>query len=181
MQLIRIGLEHPDIRYEIFYGASDNDASWWDNSAAFRFGYRPQGQAEDHRAAALAAQAKLPPDPVGDWYQGGPFCSDEFDNGIAASTELKSGRDGRFALDADRNSPCQLRGWLVLRFQSVGMAMDEPPLACLLPKNMRHPVGPPGHALDAGHALAFVGLNVRHVEHLGRDDGRDVAVKPFRL
>ena len=79
MQLIRIGLEHPDIRYEIFFGASDNARSWWDNEAAFRYGYRPVGRAEDHAAAALAAQKLLPPDPIGDWYQGGPFCSDEFD------------------------------------------------------------------------------------------------------
>jgi uronate dehydrogenase len=82
VQLIRIGLEHPDIRCEIFYGASDNVRGWWDNEAAFRFGYRPQGRGEDHRDAALAAQAKLPPDPVGDWYQGGPYCSDEFDDGV---------------------------------------------------------------------------------------------------
>ncbi len=78
VQLIRIGLEHPDIRYEIFFGCSDNARSFWDNEAAFRFGYRPRHRAEDHRDAALAAQAKLPPDPVGDWYHGGPFCSDEF-------------------------------------------------------------------------------------------------------
>src|ERR1700741_4002477 len=31
VQLIRIGLEHPDIRYEIFFGASDNARTWWDN------------------------------------------------------------------------------------------------------------------------------------------------------
>ena len=59
VQLIRIGLEHPDLRYEIFYGASDNERGWWDNEAAFRFGYQPQGRAEDFRDAALAAQAKL--------------------------------------------------------------------------------------------------------------------------
>ena len=82
VQLIRIGLEHPDIRYEIFYGASDNERTWWNNSAAFKFGYRPQGKAEEFRAQAMAAQAKLAPDPVGEWYQGGPFCSDEFDGGI---------------------------------------------------------------------------------------------------
>ena len=82
VQLIRIGLEHPDIRHEIFYGASDNARTWWDNSAAFRYGYRPQGRAEDHAAAALAADAKLPPDRIGEWYQGGPYCSDEFDGGI---------------------------------------------------------------------------------------------------
>jgi uronate dehydrogenase len=78
-QLVRIGLEHPDLRYEIFFGASDNERGWWDNEAAFRYGYRPQHRSEDHRDAALAAQAKLPPDPIGDWYEGGPFCSDEYD------------------------------------------------------------------------------------------------------
>jgi len=79
VQLIRIGLEHPDIHYEIFYGASDNAASWWDNSNARRFGYKPQGRAEDFRAQAMAAQAKLGPDPIAERYQGGPFCSDEYD------------------------------------------------------------------------------------------------------
>jgi uronate dehydrogenase len=82
VQLVRIGLEHPDIRHEIFYGVSDNARGWWDNAAAFRLGYRPQGRSEEHSAAALTADAKLPPDPVGDWYQGGPFCSDEFSDGI---------------------------------------------------------------------------------------------------
>ena len=79
VQLIRIGLEHRDIHFEIFYGASDNEAAWWDNSNAKRFGYKPQGKAEDFRARAMAAQAKLPPDPVGERFQGGPFCSDEYD------------------------------------------------------------------------------------------------------
>jgi uronate dehydrogenase len=78
-QLVRIGLEHPDIRYEIFYGVSDNAASWWDNSNARRFGYRPQGRAEDFRDQAMAAQKKLGPNPIAARYQGGPFCSDEYD------------------------------------------------------------------------------------------------------
>ena len=78
-QLIRIGLEHPDIRHEIFYGASDNARGFWDNGNAFRFGYRPKHKAEDFREAAMAAQAKLAADPVGDWYVGGTFCSNEFD------------------------------------------------------------------------------------------------------
>jgi uronate dehydrogenase len=79
VQLIRIGLEHRDIHYEIFYGVSDNAASFWDNSNAQRYGYHPHGKADDYRAAAMAAQAKLPPDPVGDRFQGGPFCTDEYD------------------------------------------------------------------------------------------------------
>jgi uronate dehydrogenase len=84
-QLVRIGLEHPDIRFEVFYGASDNERAWWDNAAAHRHGYKPTGRAEDHREAAMAAQAKLKPDPIGDWYQGGPFCSDEFDGDAGRS------------------------------------------------------------------------------------------------
>jgi uronate dehydrogenase len=78
-QLVRIGLEHPDIRFEVFYGASDNDASWWDNSNARRFGYRPQFRSQDFQAQAMAEQAKLPADPIGDRFQGGPFCSAEYD------------------------------------------------------------------------------------------------------
>jgi len=80
-QLVRIGLEHPDIHFEIFYGASDNDAGWWDNSNARRFGYRPQFRSQDFRAEAMAAQANLPLDPIGERFQGGPFCSDEYDAG----------------------------------------------------------------------------------------------------
>jgi uronate dehydrogenase len=78
VQLIRIGLEHPDLHYEVVYGASDNARSWWDNETAYRLGYRPTGRAEDSSAAALAAQAQLPADPIGDRLQGGGFCSAEF-------------------------------------------------------------------------------------------------------
>jgi uronate dehydrogenase len=79
VQLIRIGLEHPDIKFEIFYGMSDNAAAWWDNSNARKFGYKPAGKAEDFRAQAMEAQKALPKDPIGDKYQGGTFCSAEYD------------------------------------------------------------------------------------------------------
>ena len=82
VQLFQIGLEHPDVRFEIFYGASDNEASWWDNSRAQRLGYRPTGKAEQFRAQAVAAQEKIGPDPVGDLFQGGTFCSAEFTNDV---------------------------------------------------------------------------------------------------
>jgi uronate dehydrogenase len=77
-QLVRIGLDHPDLRYEVVYGASDNDRSWWDNAAAYRLGYRPRHRAERHVSYAMAEQAKLSADPVGDIFQGGSFCSAEF-------------------------------------------------------------------------------------------------------
>jgi uronate dehydrogenase len=79
VQLICIGLQHPDIHFEVFYGASDNAAAWWDNSNARRFGYKPTGVAETFRNEAEAAQAKVAPDAVGDRYQGGTYCSDEYD------------------------------------------------------------------------------------------------------
>ena len=82
VQLIRIGLDHPDIRFDILYGASDNEASWWDNSRARQLGYRPTGRAEDHRAHAVAEQEKVGRDPVGDLFQGGSFCSVEFTNDV---------------------------------------------------------------------------------------------------
>jgi uronate dehydrogenase len=82
VQLIRIGLEHPDIRFEVFYGASDNERAWWDNGNAFRHGYQPKHRSEAHLDKAIAGQAKLPADPIGDWYEGGPFCSGEFKNGV---------------------------------------------------------------------------------------------------
>jgi len=79
VQLIRIGLEHADLRYEIFYGISFNERTWWDNSRAYAWGYRPTGRAEAFSDEALLAQAKLAPDRIGDFFQGGPFCTDEFD------------------------------------------------------------------------------------------------------
>lgn len=76
--LIRIGLEMPGLIHEIVYGMSDNARAWWNNERAHELGYRPRDRAEDHAAEALAAQVKLPPDPVGDIFQGGTFCSAEF-------------------------------------------------------------------------------------------------------
>ena len=78
VQLCRIGLEHPDIHFDILYGASYNERTWWDNHRAYDLGYRPTGRAEDFREHAMAEQAKLPPDPVSDFYQGGAFCGMEF-------------------------------------------------------------------------------------------------------
>ncbi|MEO8629859.1 MAG: NAD(P)-dependent oxidoreductase, partial [Betaproteobacteria bacterium] len=70
-QLVAIGLEHPDIHYEIVYGVSDNARSWWDNSNAERLGYRPQDKSEDY-AAELLAKHK-PTDARAEIYQGGGF------------------------------------------------------------------------------------------------------------
>lgn len=60
----------------IIYGASDNDATWWDNSQVSYLGWRPEDNAEAFRAK-LDAQMPRPaadaPDAV---YQGGMFTAD---------------------------------------------------------------------------------------------------------
>lgn len=78
VSLIRIGLERQDLVYDVVYGMSDNARAWWDNSHAVALGYRPSGHSEEHARDAIAAQALLPADPIGDLYQGGTFCSDGF-------------------------------------------------------------------------------------------------------
>jgi uronate dehydrogenase len=78
-QLVRIGLDHPEIHFEIFYGVSNNETSWWDNSNARRFGYQPKHRSQDFQGHAMTEQAKLTPDPIGDEFQGGTYCSDEYD------------------------------------------------------------------------------------------------------
>ena len=77
-QLVRIGLEHPDIRYEIVYGVSNNRRSWYDNANAERLGYRPQDESEPFAEAVLAAEAGQSHDPIAERYQGGAFCAAEY-------------------------------------------------------------------------------------------------------
>lgn len=77
LQLVRIGLEHPDLHHEVVYGVSENDRTWWDNANAYRLGYRPEDESEPF-AAALLADEPPPGDEIAELFQGGPFCSAEF-------------------------------------------------------------------------------------------------------
>lgn len=74
-QLTRIGLEHPDISFEVVYGVSGNTRSWWDNSNAERLGYKPQDNAEDFAHQLPEGPADARDDPVAELYQGGRHCS----------------------------------------------------------------------------------------------------------
>jgi uronate dehydrogenase len=76
-QLVSIGIDHPDIRFEIVYGISGNKRAWYDNSNALRLGYRPQDDSEPY-AAALLAQHRDHPDPRVELCQGGTFVAAEF-------------------------------------------------------------------------------------------------------
>src|SRR5437660_5698491 len=78
-QLVRIGLEPPEIRFEIVYGVSNNQRSWYDNSNAYRLGYKPQDDSEPYAAEILAAEAGQQKNPIAERYQGGTFCAEEYD------------------------------------------------------------------------------------------------------
>ena len=70
-QLVTIGIERPDIRFEIVYGISGNKRAWYDNSNAHRLGYRPQDDSELYATEILAHEK--PGDPTAEMYQGGAF------------------------------------------------------------------------------------------------------------
>ncbi len=76
-QVVTIGIEHPEIRFEIVYGMSDNARTWWDNTNARRLSYRPADRSEEHAAEVLASFSAQTGDPVADRHQGGRFCSTE--------------------------------------------------------------------------------------------------------
>ena len=76
-QLVSIGIDHPDVRFEIVYGISGNARAWYDNANAFRLGYRPQDDSEPWAAETLAKHQDNP-DPRVELYQGGTFVAAEF-------------------------------------------------------------------------------------------------------
>lgn len=72
-QLVGIGLDHPEIAFEIVYGMSDNARAWWDNANAYRLGYAPQDRGEDYADEVLAAHPAETGDALIDRSQGGTF------------------------------------------------------------------------------------------------------------
>lgn len=75
-QLVCIGIDHPGIRFEIVYGISGNRRAWYDNSNAFRLGYKPQDDSEAYAQEVLARE-KPATDAVAEAHQGGVFCTAE--------------------------------------------------------------------------------------------------------
>ena len=75
-QLVTIGIEHPEIRFEIVYGISGNKRAWYDNSNAFRLGYKPQDDSETF-AAEILAKEKPGGQLIAEMHQGGAFCVEE--------------------------------------------------------------------------------------------------------
>jgi uronate dehydrogenase len=75
-QLVSIGIDHPDIKFEIVYGVSKNKRIWYDNSNALRLGYRPQDDSEVF-AQEILQKEKPSNDAIAEAHQGGIFCTAE--------------------------------------------------------------------------------------------------------
>ena len=80
-QLALCCLDADGIHFEVVYGVSANSRAWYDNPGAERIGFRPKDNAEDF--ADLLTPDALVEDPVEATFQGGPFCSDDFNNAVA--------------------------------------------------------------------------------------------------
>ncbi len=52
-QLVSIGIEHPSIVFEIVYGISDSTGRNYDNSSAYRLGYKPKDVSEPFECEVL--------------------------------------------------------------------------------------------------------------------------------
>jgi len=107
-QLVTIGIEHPDIRFEIVYGISDNARAWFDNANAYRLGYRPQDKSEPYAEEILKREGPPGTSPA-DIYQGGGHCMSEGGtrSRLAEASDAESAaRRGPAALKrAARNRP----------------------------------------------------------------------------
>lgn len=75
-QLVTLGIERPDLRFEIVYGISDNARAWFDNANAHRLGYRPQDRSEIYAEEILERDGPPGSSPA-DIYQGGGHCMAE--------------------------------------------------------------------------------------------------------
>ncbi|WP_426233389.1 NAD-dependent epimerase/dehydratase family protein [Pararhizobium sp. DWP3-4] len=75
--LVKVGL-FAEYTSEVVYGVSNNERAFWDNSAAFRLGYRPKDNAERFAHMFLGPDTT---DEVAERFQGGVYTS----NGLVRS------------------------------------------------------------------------------------------------
>jgi len=79
-QLVDIGIKHKLIHHEIVYGASKNKKSWWNNSRAYKLGYKPKDSADQFNIHLLSKNEYN--DKMALLFQGGVFTSASFKGNI---------------------------------------------------------------------------------------------------
>ncbi len=112
IELTKVCLEAPlDTHFEIVWGVSGNDRGWWDNTPAFKLGFKPQDNSEDYAEEIFEAQRKAKEEaktsksgktdvadqaavvaaiksvqaeepPEEGLFQGGPYCAMEFEGDL---------------------------------------------------------------------------------------------------
>jgi uronate dehydrogenase len=75
-QLVSIGIERPNLHFEVVYGISDNARAWFDNVNAYRMGYQPRDRSEVF-ADELLHMDGPPGNSPADIFQGGGHCMSE--------------------------------------------------------------------------------------------------------
>jgi uronate dehydrogenase len=75
-QLVDIGIKNKSIHNEIVYGASKNKKSWWNNSRAYKLGYRPKDSADLFASNSLSRNEYK--NKMALLFQGGVFTSANF-------------------------------------------------------------------------------------------------------
>ena len=75
-QLVTLGIERPNLKFEIVYGISDNQRTWFDNANARRLGYRPKDRSEVYAKEILKREGPPGKAPA-DIFQGGGHCMSE--------------------------------------------------------------------------------------------------------
>lgn len=72
-QLVRIGLEHPEVRNEVVYGVSESPDPLFHNRRARSLGYKPQDNAEDNLAPGYLPYEDMDPATSGRDHVGGAY------------------------------------------------------------------------------------------------------------
>jgi len=75
-QLVTIGIERPNLQFEVVYGISDNARTWFDNTNAYRMGYQPRDHSETY-ADDILKRERPPGNSPADIFQGGGHCMSE--------------------------------------------------------------------------------------------------------
>ena len=78
VQLTRVCLDAPlDTHFEVVWGVSGNDRSWWDNSPAERLGFKPLDNSEEYAEEIFEAQRKALEDEAAQSKSGGTDVADQ--------------------------------------------------------------------------------------------------------
>ncbi len=78
LSLVRIGLEHPDIRFEVFHAIANYEGSPVRMSSATRYGFVARRAAESFAKTLARASSAWPSDSVAQMRQGATFASTEY-------------------------------------------------------------------------------------------------------